>query len=293
MAGIFPSTGVTPANTQNGVTGITTTGCGSLFYRNNCNPRFDPVATNALISEILNASNAFGKAYDCSKLDNLKTALTAARDLCDLAVKSPDNDDFLAGCFDGASGLTSISALKALFALCTLPTTTAPDNDDFLGGCFDGVDGKVSISALRDLIIGQVPQPEAGILSGWDQGGTFHSDTENGSVDLTGRNAFFARPGSGESGTGIFYSTWDVGGQDLDFYITIGESRISLEPKIGRYLFVRGANGTDWYLVRASGEWVQCGSLSADGNIMSYSAEKENDTGTLLLTSATKRVAIA
>jgi hypothetical protein len=127
MAGIFPSTGVTPANTQNGVTGITTTGCGSLFYRNNCNPRFDPVATNALISEILNASNAFGKAYDCSKLDNLKTALTAARDLCDLAVKSPDNDDFLAGCFDGASGLTSISALKALFALCTLPTTTAPD----------------------------------------------------------------------------------------------------------------------------------------------------------------------
>ena len=48
MAGIFPAVGSTPNNTQNAVNPSVVPGCTPLFYPNNCNPRFGPLAFDTL-----------------------------------------------------------------------------------------------------------------------------------------------------------------------------------------------------------------------------------------------------
>lgn len=77
MSGLFPLNGVTPANSAGNTIANPTLadGCSPLWYSNRCNGRFDPSATNALISEIINAVNCLGVAYDCNVNDNLCTAL--------------------------------------------------------------------------------------------------------------------------------------------------------------------------------------------------------------------------
>jgi hypothetical protein len=76
MAGIFPDSGVTPNNAANAVTPDVALGCDPLFYSSTrCNPRFDPPAMNALMSEFLNLINAAGLDYDCTKLTNLVDAV--------------------------------------------------------------------------------------------------------------------------------------------------------------------------------------------------------------------------
>lgn len=76
MTGILPNNGVIPSATQNGIESPTLApGCDNLYYGPRCNPRLDPFAMNAVISELINAINATGTAYDCSRLDNLATAL--------------------------------------------------------------------------------------------------------------------------------------------------------------------------------------------------------------------------
>lgn len=75
MAGILPNNGVPPGNTQNGIEDPDlTAGCENIYYGPRCNPRMDPFAMNALISEVINALNAIGQAYNCERLDNLATA---------------------------------------------------------------------------------------------------------------------------------------------------------------------------------------------------------------------------
>lgn len=76
MSGIFPSAGVGATNATNSVPGANvSSGCSALWYPPRCNPRFDPAQANAVISEIVNAVNCAGLAYDCSRLDNLCRAL--------------------------------------------------------------------------------------------------------------------------------------------------------------------------------------------------------------------------
>jgi hypothetical protein len=81
MTGILPNNGVPPGSTQNGIPAPVLAGdCENQYYGPRCNPRMDPFAMNALISEVINALNAIGIAYDCERLDNLATAFLTMND---------------------------------------------------------------------------------------------------------------------------------------------------------------------------------------------------------------------
>ena len=186
MAGLFPVNGVTAPNTLGAATGITSkTGCDKLFHPARCVPRFDPVAANAVISELVNAIN-LTDPYDCSRLDNLKTTLAKVQNLCNLPTKTLNGangylDDFLAGCFSGVPGKITIADLlddiiAAIPGICDLPTATNPDLDDLIGMCVDGVERKVPVSAIKTLI---VPTPTT-------QSGGYYRDDDAGEVALNG-----------------------------------------------------------------------------------------------------------
>jgi hypothetical protein len=84
MAGIFPDSGVA-ANQAVNTVDVPTTGCasGELFHSTSrCQPRFDPAAANAMMSELLNFMNSVGHVYDCSVMTNLTTALAATAASC-------------------------------------------------------------------------------------------------------------------------------------------------------------------------------------------------------------------
>lgn len=76
--GIFPrnNTGVVNADkTDNAAHINTVNGCSANFYNSNCSPIIDPIAMNALLSEIGVVINAAGLPYDCNRLDNLANAI--------------------------------------------------------------------------------------------------------------------------------------------------------------------------------------------------------------------------
>ena len=153
MTALFPNAGVAPNKTQNTVTPTVTSteDCPPLFHPMRCTPRFDPAAANAVISELLNAINVV-KPYDCTRLDNLAQALRNLFNLCSLPVNTtPDDDDGLAGCFDGTAGLVTIATLRALFSICALPTRNDPDLDDTIGMCVDGVQSQVPVASVLAL----------------------------------------------------------------------------------------------------------------------------------------------
>lgn len=81
MAGIMPDGGVSAASAQGADPTIVAgdlVNCpgGPLFNpTNRCNVRFDPKSQNALISEALNLVKSAGIDYDCSRFDNLATAV--------------------------------------------------------------------------------------------------------------------------------------------------------------------------------------------------------------------------
>lgn len=193
MAGLFPVNGVTAPNTLGAATGITSkTGCDKLFHPARCVPRFDPVAANAVISELVNAIN-LTDPYDCSRLDNLKTTLAKVQNLCNLPTKTLNGadgylDDFLAGCFAGVPGKITIADLlddiiAAIPGICDLPTATNPDLDDTVGMCVDGIERKVPLSAIKSLI---VPVPQT-------QSGGYYRDDDAGDIGL---NTYTAVPRS-------------------------------------------------------------------------------------------------
>lgn len=81
MAGIMPNGGVSPDNALGADPTIVPAdfvNCGAnpLFYpTGTCNPRFDPVAMNYLISEFMNLIKGLGGVYDCARFDNLYIAI--------------------------------------------------------------------------------------------------------------------------------------------------------------------------------------------------------------------------
>ncbi|QIW87528.1 putative structural protein [Agrobacterium phage OLIVR4] len=163
MAGIFFSGGVACNLTVNAACGISTTGddCPALYYPPKCNTQVDPLQMNAVISEIANAINAFGNAYDCSRLDNLKNVLNRARNICDLPPfgDNPDLDDRIAGCFDETSSTISVQQLVNLVlsqagTLCDLPEVGGMSDGDTLAGCIGGAERRINLANLRNLMGG-------------------------------------------------------------------------------------------------------------------------------------------
>lgn len=163
MAGIFFSGGLVCNLTVNAACGIVTTGddCPALYYPPKCNVQVDPLQMNAVISEIANAINAFGNAYDCSRLDNLRTVLNRARNICDLPAfgAAPDLDDRIAGCFDNTSSTVTVQQLVQLVlseagTLCDLPQAGAIGDNDLLAGCIGGAERIVPFSVVKNALGG-------------------------------------------------------------------------------------------------------------------------------------------
>lgn len=75
MTGIMPSAGVPASQTQNALANpLLTAGCQPTWYAPRCNPKFDPFAANAVLSEIINFVNCCTDnplRYDCTRLDNM------------------------------------------------------------------------------------------------------------------------------------------------------------------------------------------------------------------------------
>ena len=82
MAGIFTDAGVAAASARNAQANPSmVNGCLALYYSTGrCQSRFDPAQANAVMSEIVNLVNCGGTPYDCTRLDNL---CTAVRDLAE------------------------------------------------------------------------------------------------------------------------------------------------------------------------------------------------------------------
>lgn len=188
MAGFFPTAGTDAANTQNAARPVSTEeGCKPLFYRANCAPEFDPIATNALISEIINAINVV-KKYDCSRLDNLADAFKYLGNICnlptlaELGVEAVTNTDTLAGCFSELSGRITIADLRTVILdsmLCGLPTVSTAKETDFLAGCFDvsgaPTEAKISIGSLKALLGSGAPALIAGARFAQSSGPVFNN----------------------------------------------------------------------------------------------------------------------
>lgn len=154
MAGLFPDRGVAASQTLN-ATNNDEASCDPKFHAARCNPKFDPVAANALISELFNASTVCGDDYDCERLDNLARAIECMASLCRLPVEGqPELDDTLAGCFDGESKRVTIADILALadpYSICALPDHDTPALTDTIGGCYGGEDGKATIASILAL----------------------------------------------------------------------------------------------------------------------------------------------
>lgn len=76
MTAVFPDSGVPAYEAKNTILDPNTVNCSELWYSTSrCQPRFDPAAANAMLSELINAVNCAGIAYDCTKLNNLCTAI--------------------------------------------------------------------------------------------------------------------------------------------------------------------------------------------------------------------------
>ncbi|KRR21372.1 hypothetical protein CQ14_06900 [Bradyrhizobium lablabi] len=73
---MFPSSGVPATDAHNTILDPNTVNCDDLWYSTTrCQPRFDPAAANATLSELINLVNCAGIPYDCTKFDNLCRAV--------------------------------------------------------------------------------------------------------------------------------------------------------------------------------------------------------------------------
>lgn len=116
---IFPQGGTPPQDTKNAVTDVNAVAaCAILFYRLGCNPRFDPMSTNAIISEIVSVVNDLGLQYDCNSLDNLSRAIKNAINTGDFTnnypLLAPDADDIIRGSYDGQEGAATVKSIAEL-----------------------------------------------------------------------------------------------------------------------------------------------------------------------------------
>lgn len=159
MAGLFPAVGTAPNNTQNAIVPAVVDGCTPQFYPNNCNPRFDPVATNAIMSELLNAINST-QLYDCTRLDNLKNAIKNS--VCGLGVVEPVVDAVIAACVttNGVHSGQSFDVKKFLqLAPRAFDINSRPLNGaEYIANAREG-EGAVrnSLGSVRDWMLPQAP----------------------------------------------------------------------------------------------------------------------------------------
>lgn len=199
MTALFPNAGVAPNLTQNAVVPevTSTETCPPLYHAMRCTPRFDPAAANAIISELMNAIN-LANPYDCTRLDNLRMAMQQLTDLCQLPNfgSAPDNDDRVAGCFDGVSSTVSVQQLAQYIigqiqTLCQLPEVNTMADGDTLAGCIGGVPRRINLNNLRNLmgggaISGLILQDQ--LFDSWRASGNWEVSQGTG-----GRTAFVAR----------------------------------------------------------------------------------------------------
>lgn len=191
MSGIFPSGGVDALNTTSAQPDpLVAALCEALYYRTNCNPRFDPRATNALISELVNAITMFGDAYDCSRLDNLKLTLQKLQGFAGLGIREVDGDDLIAGMFDGVAGLAGVGQLLRL-APNIYPTSGEVVATDMIGMSDEnGAAFKASAAALKAYLSAGQEQP-TGRPFGLAIGG--FAPVSGNRLDVSGKNALMLR----------------------------------------------------------------------------------------------------
>lgn len=76
MTAMFPDSGVPPSDARNSLPDPNTQNCNELWYSTSrCQPRFDPAAANAQLSELINVINQGPVTYDCNKLDQVQLAI--------------------------------------------------------------------------------------------------------------------------------------------------------------------------------------------------------------------------
>lgn len=291
MSKLFPDGGVAPGNTQNTIVPVVTDSalCPPKFHPMRCVPRFDPAAANAVISELLNAIN-LKRPYDCTRLDNLKLALQDLTNFCALPAATLggiDDTDSLAGCFENTNKQATIAQLKLVFGICALTEATDVDLDDMLGMCIDGNNRRVSVANFIEFIKTQM----GGSFTGYSAGGVFHSNSNNGSVDVGARNAFFVIPGWNAAPVqpGGLNAQWDVCGITLRRGRRGGEDNQDYQPITGPLLFVRSSDNF-WTHVQPGGNWIKS---SVTSNIVPYSGIDNGDTGNIQFLNAANMSALA
>lgn len=140
MAGILPDSGVAASQTLNAVDVDTVNCAAELFYSvSRCQPRFDPAAMNAVLSELLNLVSCAGLDYDCSSLTNVCDAVKAMALLTTAVVGTAIQPGAMTVSTDGdvfynctAAALTPVTVttvgLTAL-GLCPVGGSTLSDQD--------------------------------------------------------------------------------------------------------------------------------------------------------------------
>lgn len=160
MTGMFPNAGVPAAQTANAEPNVeVVAACNALFHPNRCVPRFDPASANAVMSEILNAINLV-IPYDCTRLDNLASAMQALVNLCGFTNKSALATDFLAGCFAGQNGKATVRQVLEL-APALYQEVSSIIGDERIGAARGPTPEKIPITAIRDWILSQIVFPDS------------------------------------------------------------------------------------------------------------------------------------
>jgi hypothetical protein len=78
MSAMHPESGVPPEDARNSIPREIeqSVNCDELWYSTSrCQPRFDPAAANAMLAELINLINKAEVTYDCTKLDQVQTAV--------------------------------------------------------------------------------------------------------------------------------------------------------------------------------------------------------------------------
>jgi hypothetical protein len=76
MTAMFPDSGVPWTDARNSLPDPDTQNCNDLWYSTSrCEPRFDPAAANAMLSELVNLINKGEVDYDCRYLDQVERAV--------------------------------------------------------------------------------------------------------------------------------------------------------------------------------------------------------------------------
>lgn len=208
MSGVFPDGGVTANNTANG-TEVESSNCpAELFYSTaRCNPRFEPAAMNALISEILNVMNCAGHTYNCNDLTNLCQAIRKLNGGNDATpgdtiypgnlITSTDNV-LMWNCTDAdiVVGETATAEALAAQGFCYVSAraeeVTAGGTDSF-GNTISSGDEVITFSDGTRLVVTAGGGTGGGQNGGTDTNGTFEEATSTEIRDGTGAGGTGAR----------------------------------------------------------------------------------------------------